>query len=274
MNLLQHCQRKQWWLAIPLWGIDVPAAALCWGVAIAAFFQITLLTAGPLLLLAAMVWVFVLVSRVLGSLLNPRHLYAAYYRHCAAPMLLLGVGTLLAASWMLFFYVGQYLINFAMVPLLLVALAYLPGMSQALRLFCSAAAFVFACAAPASFFSFLMSPLQMFFSPQLWCLICLFLLFNIERRRGQGDQASGIPSSLVTLGLLALFLSCCFFAWHVEAYQQGFYVTIAMGAAALQLLRRLRSRLPHYAWYAVGWAVMSLPALLGVLIYAPEAWGL
>lgn len=189
-------------------------------------------------------------------------------------MLLLGLGTLLASVWMLFFYVGQYLINFAMVPLMLVALAYLPGVGRVLRLFCSAAAFVFACAAPASFFSFLMSPLQMLFSPQLWCLICLFLLFNIERRQCQGGQAKAIPSFLVTLGLLALFLSCCFFAWHAEACQQGFYVTIAMGVAALQLLRRLRTCLPPYAWYAIGWSMMSLPALLGVLIYAPEAWGL
>lgn len=259
-------------MVLPLWGIDVPIAALSWGVAIAALFQITMLTAGPLLLLTAMVWVFVLVSRVAGALLNRPGMYRDYYRSRAVPMLLLGLGTLLAAVWMLFFYVGQYLINFAMAPLALMALAYMPGLRLVCRLFCAAAAFVFACAAPASFFCFLVSPIQLLFSPRLWYLVCLFLFFNIERHRGYG--VSGIPSLLVTACLLALFAACCVFAFKTEGSLQGFYITIAMGVAALQLLRRLRPRLSPDAWFSLGWALMTLPALLGVLIYAPGTWGM
>jgi len=265
---------KQWWQAIPLWGVDVPVSALCWGVAIAAFFQITMLSVGPLLLLTAMVWVFVLFSRVRQALGSRQALYADYYRDCSVPMLLIGTGTLLAALWMLFFYVGQYVIHFAIVPLALLLMANMPLLRRisVFRLLCPSAAFVFACAVPAYCFSFFLHPLQMLLSPQLWCMICLFLLYNIERQRNR--KTVNMPAACVTVCLLALFLSCCYLGLHAEEFQRGFYVTLAMGASCLHVLLRLRSKLSPDAWYAAGWGMMTLPALLGILIYVPETWGL
>lgn len=266
---------RPWRYILSLWGVDIPLTALSWGVAIAALFQITMLTAGPLLLLTAMVWVVVLFTRVGRGIFPSDAPYAGYYRSRAFPMALMGLASLLASLWMLFFYVGQYLIYFSIVPVILLLLAHLPLLRQSIvfRLFFSAAAFVFACAAPAYFYSFFLSPADMLFNSQLWCLVCLFLLFMLERRgMGKtGKLSSQVLSVIVTAGLFALFLLCCYQACAVS-YERGFYVTIAMGAACCHGLRRLRPHLSEDAWYALGWPFMAFPALLGVLLYAPEAW--
>ena len=47
---------------------------------------------------------------------------------------------------------------------------------------------------------------------------------------------------------------------------RGFYVSLSMAVAALHVLCRLRSRVAEESWSALGWSLMALPALLGMLV--------
>jgi hypothetical protein len=47
---------------------------------------------------------------------------------------------------------------------------------------------------------------------------------------------------------------------------RGFYVSLSMAVAALHVLWRLRSRVTEDAWSSLGWSLMALPALLGLLV--------
>lgn len=273
---MQQKMIKPWWMLISLWGVDVAVAALCWGVMIAALFGISLLTFGPLLLLFGMVWSYTLSTRVVRALMGKNVPFAEYYRGHVFPMLPVAVGVLLATLWLLFFNVGQYLIAFFIVPLTVILMAHAPLLKYIpyYRELSYAAGFVFSCAVPAYFYGFIYSPLHMVFNSHLWCLICLFLLFNVERYKPTSGKDGERAEIWVQAGILVLFLPCVYMvlASDVSVYDHRFYGTICIAAAFLHFISRMRARVKESVWFAFCWLGMGMPALLGVLLYAPETW--
>ncbi len=260
-----------------LWGVDVAVVALCWGVMIAALFGISLLTFGPLLLLFGMVWCYTLTTRVLRALLGREDVtYAEYYRGHVFPMLLVALCVLLTTLWLLFFNVGQYLIAFFTIPMVVIIMKHAIILKKIpyFRELVTAAAFVFACAVPAYFYGFVYAPLQMLANSHLWCLICLFLLFNVERYKPLSGESGEKAVHYVQAGLVVLFIPCAYMVLspHVSIYEHHFYGAICLAAACLHILSKLRFKLKENVWQAVSWPALAIPALLGVLLYAPETW--
>lgn len=231
-----------------------------------------MLTVGPLLLLSATVWLCKMVSRLSRALSGQPVRYADYYRSHLAPMVPLFLAVLLAIFWTLFFRVGQYLLWFAFLPFIMLGTSGFPGLRRlpCFSAFFLSAAFVFACAAPAYYYSFSLSPLSMLMSSPLWVLVCVVLLFYNIRSRGTGGSAVG--SVFQSICLLLIFVYCLLGLLRDPSYTHGFYLTIAAAVACLQALSRARSRLREDVWYAIGWPLLALPALLGIIVFAPEAW--
>lgn len=267
---------KPWWMLPALWGLDVALAALCWGVMIAALFGISLLTFGPLLLLFGMVWSYTLTTRVLRALMGRDVYFADYYRGHAFLMLIVALCVLLATLWLLFFNVGQYLISFFIIPLVVILAAHIPVLKKVpfYRELALSAGFVFSCAVPAYFYSFIYSPLHMVFNSHLWCLICLFFLFNVERYKPLNGEAGEKALVWVQAGVLLLFLPCVYkvLAPGEDLYEHHFYGAICIAAAGLHFISSCRKKISPPVWYAFCWLSMGVPALLGVLLYAPETW--
>lgn len=266
---------KPWWMLIPLWGLDIPLVALAWGVLIAALFSIPMLTFGPLLLLFSMVWVYVLFTRVTRAMMGREVPYAEYYQGHAFLMLLVALCAFFATLWMLFFSVGQYLIAFFTVPLLISVVAHMPFLKKVpfFRELGLSVAFVFACAVPSYFYSFMYSPLHMLQNKHLWCLCVLFFLFQVEKARPLAGEAGERTAVWVPFGMALFFTACLYMLVQVgNGYEQHFYGSLCIATAFLHVLGRMRSRFQQDVWFSFHWGMMALPALLSISIYAPETW--
>ncbi len=265
-----------WWMIPSLWCIDVAIAALCWGVLIAALFGITMLTFGPLLLLFGLVWSYTLFSRVFRSLEGSMIMHADYYRQHAFPMLLLALCSLAATLWLLFFVVGNVLISFFIIPFIVSIIGRVPFLRKMpyLQELAQAAAYVFACAVPAYYYGFVYTPIGLLYNSHLWCLTCLFFLFNIERESPVSLSEGEQKAAWVPAGLLVLFIPCAYHAFFGDSggYEQNFYTVLCIGAVALHILSSWRAKCEPSLGFALSWGIMTMPALLGILFFAPETW--
>ncbi len=253
-----------------LWGLDAPLAALCWGLAYATLMDIPMITSGPLLLLAASVWLITIVSRLYRSVRLQRGWYLLFYRSNFAPMGLLTFSVAAATLWMLFFHVGQLLLLYAYKPLALLALGMLPWFErvQPLRGLLFSMAFATACAVPAAFYSVIVSPHELWLFAPTWYLAILIFLYYLVRSSWQMEEDAARKRGLVvSVGLVPLFLFCLLSAGTAPPYERALCLTIAIGAACLELLVRLRPQLSQDALFSLGWLSMALPPVLGVLIF-------
>ena len=269
MNSAPHKLSVSYWQLPALWGLDVALCALCWGVLVAAHYGITMITTGPLLVLSSTVWLVVMAGRLTKACGGQKMMSADFYRRNLVPLLPLFLAVLGATWWMLFFRVGQYLLYFGLIPFLMLGVSRFPLLYRipGFSLFFKSAAFAFACAVPTFYYSFYLSPLQMWQSTPLWMLAGLFFLFHVER----GRAASGMGGVQVFC-LAAVFGFSMFRMIHAPAGVSSWYLILCMAVAGLHMLFRLRTRLSEEAWYALGWPVMTVPALLGIVAFAPEAW--
>lgn len=263
-------------MLIPLWCLDIPLVALSWGVLMSALFRIPFLTFGPMLLLFGMVWSLALYSRVSRAMKGQAVPYAEYYSGHGFPMLLLSVCALLATLWLLFFCVGQYIISFFFLPLLIAMMSKTPLLRRIplFRELCLSIAFVFACAVPSYYYSFLYSPLHMLMNKHLWCMVVLFFLFLVEKKRLLRAESVSGSSIWSTCAVLLFFAACLYklLQGEIAPYDYQFYVTMCIAAAFLHVMMRMRSRMQEDVWFSFHWGLMAVPALLSVSLYAPETW--
>lgn len=257
---------------VSLWGLDVAFAALCWGMLVAAHLRVTMLTVGPLLVLVSSVWLVVMGARICAAILGRSEGGVAIYRRHLMPLVPLWVAVFAATLWLLCYHVGQSLLFYGILPFLFLAAGGAPLLRRMkdYTLLCSALAFAMACAAPAYYYSFSLSPLQVLQSKPVLLLAGVFFLFFAERWRS--SPAVGVTAVAQTVCLAALFVVCVYSACNEPSFMRVFYVTLCMSVAVVQGLFRLRPRLSVSRWYALGWGVMAFPAMLGCWIYAPEAW--
>ncbi len=263
-------QVAPWWLTIQLWGLDAPVAALCWGLAFATLMDIPMITSGPLLLLAASVWLITIATRLDRAVRRNQGWYMRFYRSNLVPMALLTVSVAAASLWMLFFHVGQILILYTYKPFLLLLLGSLPWLNhvEPLRGFFLSVAFALACAAPAAFFSVLVSPSELWnFAPVWYLAILIFLYYLVRTSWHMEEDAARKRGLIVSVGLVLLFLFCLLSAGSAPSIERSLCLTIAIGAACLELLVRLRPRLSQDALFSLGWLAMTLPPVLGLLIF-------
>ncbi len=261
-------QVAPWWLTLQLWGLDAPAAALCWAWAYAALLDIPMITSGPLLLLGASVWLFAISARLYRAVVTRQGWYLLFYRSHIALFSLLILCVLAATLWMLFYYVGQILLLYAVAPTLLLAFGRALHKIDVLRGFCYATAFALACSVPAGFYSVFVTPLELFLFRPTWYLALLMLLYYLLRSSWKLEEdAARKLGIMVSVGLVVLFLCCLFGAWNAPAYERPLYLTLAIAVACLEVLVRLRPHLSHDALFSIGWFSMAVPPLLGILLF-------
>ncbi|MBQ6941328.1 MAG: hypothetical protein IJN23_02055 [Akkermansia sp.] len=262
------------WLQLQLWGLDTPITALCWAIACAALMQITMITAGPLLLVAGGVWCMVMLQRLYSAIVQQNGWQAGFYREHLPVILLLLFAVGMATLWMSFFYVGQTLFHYAILPGFLFALSRaLPRAWFAqVRLLLQAIAFAMFCCIPAFYFSFTLSPLHMLTTGPVWYLGMLFFLMARERERLRNQNYEPQEMVVTTLTLILLLGATLISSVTAPMFERTLCVTIAIGAGCLQGFARISHLLPGNLALALSWLTMALPAALGIILYAPHCW--
>lgn len=273
-----EAKRAPWWLLVQLWGLDVLLAASLWGVAIAAIMQVVVVDEGPVLLLGVAAWMMALLIRLAGAV-SGEGWYPLYYRSHFALMLVVTLSVVMAALWLLFFYVGQSMIGElgrVTFPLLLVFLLPLLGRIGLSRLtlhmcgdLVAGVVFAAACVVPARYLCMGLDPAP---AAPLWYFSVLMGLFFMMRRVWRLRASDGTVELFVTGGLLLVMLAALATSIQAPFYERSFCVMVAMGCAGLQILIRLRRWLSADALFAIGWLVMALPPVLCMLMFTPESW--
>lgn len=262
------------WLSIQLWGLDTPITAICWSVAIAALMQITMITPAPMLLVAGGVWCTVMLQKLYRAITKQDSWQAAFYRGHSPLILVLLFAVGMATLWMLFFYVGKSIISYMIPPLALLSLSGLLSgtkFRQIGTLF-KAIAFAMVCAMPAFYFCFTLNPLHMLTTAPVWYLGILFFLMAEERehlRSGIKNTQSVVVNTLTLIMLLGVTLISGVTA---PMFERTLCVTIAIGAGCLQGFSRLAQLISPNLALAFSWLAMALPAVLGIILYAPHSW--
>ncbi len=261
-------------LLMQLWGLDTPITALCWAVACAALMQITMITAAPMLLVAAGVWCAVIVVRLRNAWASPTAWQAGFYRRNMALLLVLLLSVGMAALWILLFQVGRSILGYLPFPVcfyytgLLCRSAHL----KQLRLLLHALAFAMVCTLPAFYFSFSLSPLDIFTTGPVWYMGILFYLMARERERLRNNSQDAAEAVVNTVGLIMLLVVCLLSSVTAPMFERTLCITLAIGAGCLQGFTRISSQLSQNQALALSWLSMALPAVLGTIIYAPHGW--
>ena len=273
-----EAKRAPWWLLLQLWGLDVLLAASLWGVAIAAFMQVVVVDEGPVLLLGVAAWMVALLVRLAGAV-SDEGWYPRYYRSHFALMLVVTLSVVMAALWLLFFYVGQSMIGelgrvaFPMVLVFLLPVLERIGLSRASLRMCgdlvSGLVFAAACVVPARYLCMGLDPGP---AAPLWYFSVLMGLFFMMRRAWRSRAGDGAAELFVTVGLLLVMIAALATSIRAPFYERSFCVMVAMGCAALQILIRLRRSLSADALFAIGWLVMARPPVLCMVMFTPESW--
>lgn len=271
-------RRAPWWLIAQLWGLDVLAAAFLWGLSIAAFAQVVVIDEGPLILLGVAAWMTALVRR-LSAAASGKGWYVRYYRSHIALLMVVTLCVTLAALWMLFFYVGQSMIGdlgrvaFPMLLVVLLPILSRIGLSKSaialMRDLIIGIVYASACIVPTEYMC--MGTIRISTAP-VWYFSILIGLFFMMRRGWRDGGLEGSVSVIITLGLLLLMLAALATSISAPFYERSFCVMVAMGCACLQMLMRLRGTISTDAFFSIGWAVMALPPLLGIVMFTPECW--
>ncbi len=261
-------------LFLQLWGLDTPITALCWSVACAALLQITMVTEGPMLLVAAGVWCCVMGNRLVAAIKSPAAWQAAFYRSHVVLLIVLLFSVSMATLWMLFFEVGRHVLDYALIPGFILCLAQMcrGNALRQTRLLLRSVAFAMFCALPSFYFSFSLSPLHMVTTAPVWYMGMLFFLWERERESLR-TQNHDTRTDLFNVGALIVLLTATLIA-SVTApmFERTLCITIAIGAGCLQGFARLTPHLPRPLALAISWFTMAMPALLGIILYAPESW--
>lgn len=269
-----------WWMIPRLWGLDVAVLALCWGVAYAALMQITMITGAPLLLLGALAWCGVMYLRLGAALRSADAWHAGFYRRNVAPLAVLLACVGMAALWLLLYYVGQNMLPLLAVPAVLYGLALWDRSgSTYVAPLARGCAFALACAAPACYFSFTRSAPEMLTSAPNWYLgILVFVYTECLGAHGYAGRRrmSTVAAAAVICAVLVMSLLKARDAAGDEAAQM---LTVAMAAGCtLAMVQLRRGRLAKCSSTgrriaeALGWLGLAVPAVLGVMQFAPEHW--
>ena len=266
--------KHQHLILMQLWGLDTPITTLCWAVACAALMQITMVTEGPKLLVAAGAWCWVMSGRLVAAIKSADAWQAAFYRSHMVLMIVLIFCVGMAALWMLFFEVGRHVLDYALIPGLLLILAQMcrGNVFHQTGVLLQNIAYAMFCALPAFYYSFSLSPLHLLTTAPVWYVGMLFFLWEREREILRNPITDARASLFNTGALVALLAASLISSVTAPMFERTLCITVAIGAGCLQALARLTPHLPKPLALAISWLTMALPALLGIILYAPESW--
>ncbi len=268
---------KPWCRFLSLLGVDVLLVTLSWAALFAALFRVAYITWEPMLLMCCSAWCYTLWTRVLrlGTAEGDKR-KRLYYEAFKCVLLLLMLSALGCTYWLLFFCVGRCYILYITISILFVLMASVPGLKKFpyYRQFFLSAALVFTCATPAYYFSFPYSFLRMLSSLYLWEVICLFWVFNVVRvhlKEVNSTEYRNIRAQVILIGVYVFsFLSCLSHA--VTDYDFRFSSIICLTSIILYVCISLMRKFARLSLCFESRFAVLLPALIGLLLYAPQIW--
>lgn len=262
------------WQFLQLWGLDAPITAICWSVACAALMQVTMITPGPMLLVASCVWCANMQHRVRDAIKHPESWNSAFYRGHLPIILVLLFAVSMATLWMMLFYVGQNILPYLILPAGLYGIrGILPHTClEPVRLLLKSIAFAMVCAVPAFYFCFTLTPFHLLTTGPIWYLGILFFLMARERQQLRTKEKNYQYVVVNTITLLMLLSATLISSVTAPMFERTLCITIAIGAGCLQGFSRILHLLPPGMALAFGWLSMAIPAVLGIILYAPHSW--
>ena len=265
MNLPPTSSRIPLWLHPTLWGLDIALAAFCWGLYFAAYLHVNLLSDATLVIVCAAVWICKMMTLHSGNPGEQTALHPEYYKHRGRALLfiLLSLVAMVTIIWQIFWEVGRGFIVFIFPALLmLLLLKLLKRMRLTIATYAAlGAAFVLGCVAPAAYYSFTTPALGLFSDKALWALVGAMMLFLYNRRPEAPAQTS--PQHIGIL--LAVLVYTLYLNHSAPPVQQPLCTTVIITLGFIHLLSHLRSRLSFDAWSALGWPMVTLPAIIGII---------
>lgn len=260
-----------WWMKFHLWGLDLPLVALSWGYAYTELMDLSMLTDGPLMLLMVAVWMYSISSRLITSFKSPTNLYKEFYRKNMVLICFLVLCAALASTWMLFFYLSMYLLEFYAWAIILLVISGLPAIRHFVyaKYLLRGMAFAMGCAAPAFFFTILLHPVGMLTNAPILYLGILIFLFLLERHSWTVEDITKRDrfSLVVTMGLVILFLVCITASHSMPYIERSFSFTLLIACAFLEFIDRMRKYWRTEVLIALSWPLMGLPPLIGIFLF-------
>ena len=250
-------------LALLRWEPGIPLVVLSWVLACAAFEAISVISLPILALPVLSAWVCAMHRRLNRERENDRN-----YELWAYLLLLTATG---ATIWIACCQVGQAQLDFYFLPIILFAVsrlcrgALLSHVGNVLQSF----ALAMICAAPAFQLSFTQFPLHLFFCVPVWNLGLFFYIAAWERSKIRSGAASQAAPVICTVMILISSLYC---SQVPIPFESAFYTTLAISCACLLVAAVLYKRLSQPAALLLNWLAISLPAMVGVLLYMPSCW--
>lgn len=260
-----------WWMKFHLWGLDLPLVALSWGYAYTELMDLNMLTNGPLMLLMVAVWIYSISSRLIESFKSPAHLYQEFYQKHMVLIGFLVICAGLASTWMLFFYLSMYLLEFFTWAIIFLVVSALPAIRRMLyvKYLLRGIAFAMGCAAPAFFFTILLHPIGMLTNAPILYLGILIFLFLLERHSWKVEDITKRDrySLVVTMGLVILFLVCLTASHSMPYVERSFCFTLLIACAFLEFIDRMSKYWSTNVLIASSWPLMGLPPLIGIFLF-------
>ncbi len=271
-----------WWAWFSLLGLEVPAAAIAWAYALSCSQAVVSNFTDLYLFLFVAVWCVGMMERLLKAFHNGA---AADYsdecrffarRHCFVFAVLV-IAALSLSIWMLFWHLGVVIIYMALLPaffsLLFLRLSLGGGRGRVFSLrfiavaLSSALAFATGACIPAFFYDSLFSILAHLTGPAFYLTVLLLLSSLIRRQWLIEESAEDLPPEekdkwrLCWMLLLPVFVGYCLFMAHGDP-DAWIYYGLAMSAAFMFALDRLKSRLSPLMLYTLSWAGFSVAMLI------------
>ena len=263
MNPPTTSTRIPWWLSPSLWGLDTAFAAFCWSLYIAAHIHISVLNDASLFIVCGAVWICRVMTISAHSEDAQLARYNEYYKRWGIVIILLALGVIASIIWMMFYYVGQGFMVHIYIPMLMAGIYRLlkrtrMAIAASIAL---GAAFIFACEAPAGYYSISYTFIKQLSDKPFWALAGAMMLFFYDRRPDTSAQTT--PQHI---GILIAVAAYSLYHYHsAPPVQQDMYTIAIIALGSIHLLSRLRSRLSFDAWNALSWPMVALPALIGLI---------
>lgn len=250
-------------LALLRWEPGVLLVVLSWALACSAFEAISVISTPILALPVLSAWVCAMHRR-----LNRPRKQDKNYELWAYLLLLTATGTTI---WIACCQVGQVQLDFYLLPIILFAVSRLcrGAILNQLGSVLQSLALAMICAAPAFQLSFTQFPFLLFFSVPVWNLGLFFYIAAWERSKIRSGAANHTVPGICTVMILISSLYC---SQVPDTFESEFYTTLAMGCGCLLVATVLYKRFSQPAAMLLNWLAISIPAVVGVLLYAPSCW--
>lgn len=246
------------------WSPGAPLATLCWAVACSAFEGIRVISATPLLIAVIGVWV------AAGYLqpAPPRKQSEGNRNQRNVLSHLQHITLLGCLVWLCGWRANQLILEFFSFPatLFFISRFFRGRILRVPGIIMQSMALGMTCAAPALYFSFLKLPFQLVFCVPVCYLGVLFCIAAWERTEIRQGKNSHLCPAICAGMLLAASLH---HSKTAAPFEQAFFTTIAIGGACLMVAPLLYRRLSIPAAILLNWLAVILPAVAGILLYAP-----